>query len=111
MDYIQTNEINNNNLIRSFAIGKRSVDTLFFIGEYSIQSSIRKIEQEHCCPITGEYFNETGYYIDEDIAYFGYKRIINKEVREHLLPCYLRLLEELTSINNYTRENSQRISS
>jgi len=113
MNFIQTDRINNNNLIRSFPISGRSVKTLFSIGLVGVNSSIRRISREYCW-MDGEYSLDLEYYIDEDIAYSTYKYLLARQVedeREFLLPCYLRLIDELDSICQYTRKNPQRCGS
>ncbi len=91
MLFIRTERVNNSHPIFAYGISARSVQTLFAIGETAANKSIRIFEANH--------------YIDEDIAYFTLKRALNKQVDDHLLPCYYRLLQELTEINKATNQN------
>lgn len=111
LSFIPTERINNNNLIRSFSISKRSVNTLFALGLVGVNSSIRTIDREYCDLLDGEYCSDREYYIDEDIAYLTFKQLIARpiqKIRESLLPCHLRLIEELDSICCYTSQNPSR---
>ncbi len=105
MDFIQTDRVNNGKKIRAFQITKRSVNTLFSLGETSIRATIFSQDVEYCWLDDGEYCCDREYYIDEDVAYFGYQRIVKVQVNDSLLPCYLMLLKELTFINDYTKAN------
>ncbi len=84
MLFIRTERVNNSNPIFAYGISARSVQTLFTIGEIAANRSIRTFEGN--------------YYLDEDVAYFTRQRVLKKQVTDHLLPCYCRLVQELTEI-------------
>ncbi len=84
MLFIRTERVNNSNPIFAYGISARSVQTLFAIGETAANRSVRTVEGNH--------------YLDEDVAYFTRQRALKKQVTDNLLPCYYRLLQELTEI-------------
>lgn len=86
---ITTDRINNSRTIKSYALSTRAYKSLFILGFHAEQASIRKVGED--C------------YIDEDVAFFLYKRLLNKTVSDALLNDKVRVLLELNDINQITK--------
>ena len=99
MNYITTDRVNNKE-IKSYGISKRAYLALFHLGLNPEQASVRQTS------VIDDEVVYKEYWIDEDVAYFALKRLLDMEfnsiesVREQS-----RLVRELQEIVDFTANN------